>query len=106
VLASNVEGVPVIATPEMPPVTDLPPAEGDVPVGTALEAINVRSGPGTEFPSYGIAPQGATGEVTGVLVDGTWYQIKAPALSPDGIAWVAAAYVTVTNAENIPVVSP
>jgi uncharacterized protein YraI len=106
VLARDVEGVPVVPTPEMPPITDLPPVEGDVPVGTALEAINVRSGPGTEFPSYGIAPQGATGEVTGVLADGTWYQIKAPALSPDGIAWVAAAYVTVTNAENIPVVSP
>lgn len=106
VLASGVEGVPVVPTPELPPITELPPAEGDVPVGIALEAINVRSGPGIEFPSYGIAPQGATGEVTGVLADGSWYQVKAPALSPDGFAWVAAAYVSVTNADKIPVVSP
>lgn len=106
VLAQGAENVPVIPTPPLPPTTELPPPAGDVAIGTALETINVRSGPGTQFPSYGIAPKGTTGEVTGVLTDGSWYQVKAPALSPDGIAWVAAAYVFVTNADNIPEVTP
>lgn len=106
VLAQNVENVPVIPTPPVPPPTELPPPSGDVPIGTALEAINLRSGPGTQFPSYGIAPQGAQGEVIGVLADGSWYQVKAPAVSSDGTAWVSAAYVSVTNADKIPVVTP
>lgn len=106
VLVSGGENVPVIPTPPVPPITELPPPSGDVPIATALDAINVRSGPGTQFPSYGIAPRGTTGEVTGVLADGSWYQVSAPQVSPDGTAWVSAAYVSVTNADQVPVVTP
>ena len=54
--------------PEVP----IPTAAPGLPSATAQEAINLRSGPGTLYPSYGVAPKGAVAEVTGVSATGQW----------------------------------
>lgn len=88
------------------PEVDLPePAEG-APTGTvnAPNGINLRSGPGTNFPVLGTAPQGDSGTLKGVSEDGQWYVVEAPSF-PDGQVWVAAEFVDATNSESLPVVA-
>jgi len=88
------------------PIVDVPPPPGPgVPSATALEAINIRSGPGIDYPSYGVAPKGTTGEVIGVSGTGQWWVVKVPAtVDPSGQGWVSGQYVQVSNADNVPVI--
>lgn len=93
--------------PEGPPVNLPSPPSYDGPYAVAGAAVNVRSGPGTDFPSYGVAPPGSSAPIIGVSSDGAWWQISVPAsIAPDGQAWVSADYVTAYNAANVPVTSP
>lgn len=96
---------PVVSTPPPPTaVQPLPPTESGT-IATALEPINLRSGPGTNYPSYGVAPAGASAPVVGVSEDGGWWQISvSPDNIPEGVAWVSADYVTVTDASGVPVI--
>ena len=90
-------GGPVVNIPEEVPT--------DGPYAVALEPINVRNGPGTEYPSYGIAATGASAEVIGVSEDGEWWVVKVPTgYAPDGQAWVNTNYVSVYNASDVPVI--
>lgn len=103
--ASNTESVTVIATPEAPTAVVVPPPAEGVPSATAIDYVNLRSGPGTNYLSYGIAAPGATAEVTGKSADGGWWQVKVPTeYVASGAAWVAAEWVTTANTENVPVV--
>jgi len=91
--------------PEGPIVEVPPPPEPGVPTATALDAINIRSGPGLDYPSYGIAPKGTMGEVIGVNGTGQWWVVKVPAtVDPSGQGWVSAQYVQISNADNVPVI--
>lgn len=102
----NTEDVPIVPTP---PLGDggAPTPEPDVPTATALEPINVRSGPGTEYLSYGIAPVGSTAIVVGVSEDGQWWVIQLPQdVSPNGQGWVSGEFVEVSNVENVPIIQP
>jgi uncharacterized protein YraI/heat shock protein HslJ len=102
----NTQDVPIVPTP---PIGDggSPTPEPDVPTATAIEPINVRSGPGTAYPSYGIAPTGATAIVVGVSEDGQWWVIQLPTdVSPTGQGWVSGEYVEVRNVENVPIIQP
>lgn len=103
---SNIESVPVVAAPELPPpVTVTPPAEG-VPSATAIDYVNLRSGPGDNYLILGVAAPGATSEVTGKSEDGLWWQVKVPVeFVSSGVVWVSAAWVTTANTENVPVVA-
>jgi heat shock protein HslJ len=84
-------------------VLPLPPQ--GVPVATAKDAINVRSGPGTQYPSFGVAPAGAQAEVIGKSEDGGWWVIRLPpGYSPDNTGWVSADFVETTNTDTVPVV--
>ena len=61
--ARNVEEVPIIDAPSEPEtVSPLPVPEG-APSATAIEFVNVRTGPGTGFPVLGVAQPGSTAEV-------------------------------------------
>jgi uncharacterized protein YraI len=94
--------------PSAPPVEPVPPESG-VPSVTATTDVNVRSGPSTDYPVYGVAPTGASAPVTGISPDGGWYQITIPTTySPDGTGWVSATYVTLqgTTPAELPVVQP
>lgn len=106
VVLSNPTGatIPVVTNPEeLPPVAP-PPPSGDVPIATSFDVINVRTGPSTSCESYGVAQNGASAVALGVNADGTWYVVQIPTdIAPDGMGWVNANYVTVTNGENLPV---
>lgn len=87
-------------------VVSPPDPEAGTPTATALEPINVRSGPGKEYDSYGVAPIGSTAEIIGKSEDGKYWVVKlSTEIAPDGRGWVIATYVQAENAENVPVIS-
>jgi uncharacterized protein YgiM (DUF1202 family) len=104
--ASNIEAVPVVAAPEpAAPITVEPPPAGAATV-TAIDYVNLRSGPGTEYLLIGTAAPGAVGEVTGKSEDGLWWQVKVPtSYYAPGLAWVSADWVVTANTDSVPVVA-
>ena len=107
VQVSNADNVPVVPTPPEPPPVELPPPPSEAPTATALDAINVRSGPGTQYPAYGVAPKGAKGEVIGVSGDGKWWVVKlSTSVVGSGQGWVSADWVETSNASGVPVIPP
>jgi uncharacterized protein YraI/heat shock protein HslJ len=101
---TNAENVPVIPTPPLGDI-EFPPPEVDAPTATVLQPVNVRSGPSTDYPSYGIAPAGAPAEVVGISEDGQWWVVKiSPDLSPEGQGWVSVDFVEVIGGEDAPVI--
>jgi hypothetical protein len=101
---TNAENVPVIPTPPLGDV-EFPPPETGTPTATALQPINVRSGPSTDYPSYGIAPTGSTAEVIGISEDGAWWVVKVSTdFAPDGQGWVTADFVEVTGGDDVPTI--
>ena len=93
------------ATPE-PAATPTPAA----PYVVASKAVNLRSGPGTNYPVVGAASIGKQYEITGRNPDGAWLEICCV---NDTAAWVAKSVVTtggdaggVKVAENIPAPPP
>ena len=103
---SNIESVPVVTAPQpAPPVTTAPPPAGAATV-TAVDYINLRSGPGTNYLIIGTVAPGAIGEVTGKSEDGLWWQVKVPTTYYyEGFAWVSTDWVYPANTENVPVVA-
>jgi uncharacterized protein YraI len=72
--------------------------------GIALQQVNVRSGPGTEFNSLGtVNPQDVL-TLTGKNSAGTWLQVEFGS-GPQGKGWVNAGFVQVTGVENLPIVA-
>jgi uncharacterized protein YraI len=105
VVAENTENVPVIPPGELPPPAEVPPPGPDDPQATAIEPINVRSGPGSAYESYGVVPIGTTGRVIGISQDSSWWVVALPpTVAPDGMGWVSAAYVITANTAGVPVV--
>ena len=102
VIASNTENLPVIPAPPLPPGIVYPPPDATAPTVTTFEPLNVRSGPGNQYPSYGVAPIDTTFQVVGVSVDGGWYAVLIPPdTTAEGIGWVNANYVTLSNPSNV-----
>ena len=103
--ASNTQGVQVIANPPpAAPVAPAPPPAGG-PVATAVDYVNVRTGPGSTYPVLGIASPGASAEVSGKSADGAWWQVKVPTqYVASGFGWVSASYVITSNTDSVPVV--
>jgi hypothetical protein len=105
--ATNVENIQTIENPdtyqtEPPP----PPPDTSGPIATSVDYINIRSGPGTNYPVVVVAPPGSTGVVTGKSSDGLWWQVKiSTTYSADGFGWVSADWVYTQNTSNVPVVS-
>jgi len=99
--AHGAENVPVVPTPPLD-VIDIPaPSEG-APTAVALTAINVRSGPSTDYTSYGVAPEGTHFEVIGKNDAADWWLVRVNI--PEGQGWVSGDYVSVSNADGVPVV--
>jgi len=102
--AANTESVTVIATPELPPAVVTEPLPAGVPSATAIDYVNLRTGPGTNYLILGVAAPGATAEVSGKSADGLWWQVKVPvAYTSAGVAWVSADWVTTANTDSVPV---
>jgi uncharacterized protein YraI len=104
VIASGTENLPVVPAPPPPPgIEPSPPGEND-PSVTTIDAVNIRSGPNNQCPSFGVPPIGSTAPAYGISADSAWYAVGIPTeFSPDGLGWVNANYVTTNNTENLPV---
>ncbi len=63
--AQNVEGIQTIKSPPSPTLELPPPPPAGVPAAMATDAVNIRSGPGTNYAVLVVAPAGASGEVSG-----------------------------------------
>ncbi len=101
-----VNGGPVDpVSPESRPPIEFPTPAPSMPAGTVIapDGVNIRSGPGTNYPIIGFAPNGTTGTLIGRSNDDQWWAAGAPNL-PGGVAWVAAAYVQATNADGLPII--
>jgi uncharacterized protein YraI len=106
VQAENTEDVAIIAAPPAPEIAEPIAPPEDAPTATAVDYVNVRSGPGSCYVPYLIAPPGASGEITGVTEDGAWWQLRLPTeVAGTGVGWVSADYVTTTNTDGMPVVA-
>lgn len=86
-------------------IIDLPEPAPAIPTGriTAPQGLNLRSGPGINFPVIGFARFGDEGEIVGRSADGRWWA-AAVASAPGGIAWASADFVVATDAGNVPVI--
>jgi uncharacterized protein YraI len=99
------QGMPVITPPPLPEQVTIPTPPLAGAFVTTVEPVNVRSGPSTDYPVYGVAPLGTTAQAIGVSADGNWWEVSLPTnLAPNGTGWISAAYVTTQNVQNVPVI--
>ena len=103
--ASNVASVQTIQNPvtyaRILPTT--PPA--GAPMAMAVDYVNVRTGPGTNYVVLGVASPGAFAEISGKTADSAWWQVKIDSrYSSNGFGWVSAGYVITQNTASVPVV--
>jgi PKD repeat protein len=90
-----------VPTPTPTP-TEIPTPTPGPPTATANTAVNVRLGPGTNYPVMGTLLAGQSAGITGVSPDGAWWQIGFAG----GTGWVSSFYVRAQNTQNVPVVTP
>jgi uncharacterized protein YraI len=102
--ASNVADVQTIQNPSThASISPTPPAAG-VPMAMAVDYVNVRTGPGTNYLVLGVASPGAFTEVSGKSADSAWWQVKIQTQSsPSGYGWVSAGYVITKDTDSVPV---
>ncbi len=92
-------------TAEPPTATPVPPTPEPSPTPEAAAftvngaSINVRSGPGTTFPTLGRLTQGQSFPITGKSEDGTWWQFDYNGKT----GWVIATNVAATGADTVQV---
>lgn len=88
-----------------PSPTPLPTATAQpgAPLATASTDLNVRQGPGTNYPILGLLRNGQAAEITGRSADSQWWQIKFTGVAGER-GWLAARYVEALNVTNVPVV--
>lgn len=108
-LTDSLQGVAAPVAPAatvivVPTATPAPPSTPTYPAVQARVGLNVRSGPGLDYPQLGALPAGALARVTGVAANGGWWQIVYPADSQLR-AWVSAdpALSTAYHTAGMPV---
>ena len=94
--------VPTVEATFVPPTPE--PGNPTATV-TSRAGVNVRTGPGFEYPVIGVAPFSSVLEVVGVSQDGTWWVVNVPS-SLNSQGWVAGEYVRVENGDNVLVIPP
>jgi uncharacterized protein YgiM (DUF1202 family) len=102
VTAFNAQNVPVTSGSSQPVPTATPVITGSAATVTGASRLNVRNAPN---PISGQVltriSRGDTFPVVGRNVDASWWQLNVNGV----IGWVNARYVTVVNAQNVPVTS-
>lgn len=83
------------STPQQPAATSTAVPAGAV-TGTVLGEINVRYGPGTDFPRVGVARAGDTLDLIRTHTTMPWVEIRYPD-SPSGTGWVAVELIQVNG---------
>ena len=87
-------------TPASTPTQTATPA----PRGSVSSAVNLRSGPGTNYNKIGGLAQGDTFEIVCTSADKEWFEVK---LDSGDLAWVTASFIaTDSDIDAIPTVSP
>ena len=71
---------------------------------TAPAGVNIRSGPGTNFPAVGLAPFNTTLAITGRSADSQWWVTPIQG-APNNQGWVSASWVQTFNTATVPVVA-
>lgn len=100
--------IPTATPTEMPSPTPspapLPPTETPSPTPepkpqvVAGSTVNVRSGPGTNYPVIDALPPNVPLPITGRNAEGTWWQIQGPA---GQTGWVAGSVVEARNTAGV-----
>jgi len=105
--ATNVAGVPEIKTPDLPKsITPAAPASG-APSLITRDVLNVRTGPGSQYPSLGKVPIGTILAVVGVSPDKEFYVVNVPMeINQSGQGWIQARFTNAENVSSVPVVQP
>lgn len=62
--------------------------------------VNIRSGPGTNYPVIGALEANVSLPIVGRNPDASWWQIK---MADETLGWVANTVVNATNADEVPV---
>ncbi|MGD9030169.1 MAG: L,D-transpeptidase family protein, partial [Anaerolineae bacterium] len=104
VQALNTETIPEIElTPAATaPPTPIPPTAtpGTPMIAAGVDGVNLRSGPGTDYPRIGYLDPGVQARVTGR--SGDWWQVEY-----DGFAvWVSSQVVIAHHVESVPEITP
>jgi len=102
VVAQNAADVPVIGSSAVQ-FGMIPSPAPEAASLSASVVINIRSGPGTNFAIIGKLTPDQEAEIVGISPDGVWWAIKIPS-AQNQRGWVSAQYVTVENAEGVPVI--
>lgn len=90
-----------VTEPTLPPVRLSPTAVPRIIVGVPV--LNVRQGPGTEYPVIGSIEQNGQYEVVGRSYNGGWWQLCCVAGEP---GWVIGEAVTIEgDTASVPIVS-
>lgn len=89
--------LPYSATPTEPPTPSATPSATPLPTATLApfgriteDKVNVRSGPGTEYPVITQLGMNTTTEIIGVVASQDWWEVILPS---GGIGWVSARYL-------------
>jgi uncharacterized protein YraI len=98
----TVAGQGVADTPTPMPSSDTPTPSGP-PLAVTTTDLNVRGGPGQDYPILGLLRVNTQVEVTGKNQDGSWWQVAYPADDADR-GWIFAAFTRTSNTENVTVV--
>ncbi len=79
------------------------PTHAPGPKGRATTGVNLRAGPGTDYPKVGGLKEGESVEVLDRTSDGEWYRVRLP---DEQLVWVAADYIAVeSKIDVIPTIS-
>lgn len=101
VIAENTEDVPV-ATADVSLLNEKL-VEDDGQLVSAIENINIRSGPGLGYNKIGVVAIGQQVSATGISPDGFWLAIRIPESSELG--WISADYVVPQDFENLKIIA-
>jgi hypothetical protein len=102
ITASDVLASPVPGATRSSGPAPAPPGQ---PSATANTDLNVRAGPGTDYPIIGLLRGGQSAEITGLSPGGAWWQIRLLG-EGGGRGWVSGGYVTTQNTGDVPLVRP
>lgn len=93
---------PTVTLPGETAVPTIPAAAG--PTIRMLVDLNIRSGPGVQYPRVGFLRQGETAPVIGRHAASGWWRIQCPPLADGDSCWVSggAQYAAAANADNVP----
>lgn len=98
--ASELDQQPTVS---IPTVTGTPTGPMAIVYSDPEDQINVRSGPGVDYPKVGVLINREQVPAIGKSAGGSWVQVVYPGIE-DGVAWVYAPLVRITG--ELPVVEP